>query len=155
MEDGDSSVCICADAEAGGLLPIQALPSNAQARLCNPVCIALSHLAQEKAPLEVSLADRSCPCRPSLSELTNVPMMAQVPRAPSSCTVLFGPPRNGEAHSPLVSGWSIHNEDRSQAALHVMSEWVEVTYLARSSLALSSGDETNHEGSGVLCQIGC
>jgi len=32
VESGSPAVCICADAEAGGLLPIQALPSNTQVK---------------------------------------------------------------------------------------------------------------------------
>ncbi|CAL5222401.1 g4760 [Coccomyxa viridis] len=78
VEDGASSVCLSAAAEAGGLLPIQALPSN-----------------------------------------------TQVPRAPSRCTVIFGPPKDSEAERPLASGWSVHGEDRTQAALHIMPEWAE------------------------------
>lgn len=50
----------------------------------------------------------------------------QVPRAPSRCTVIFGPPKDSEAERPLASGWSVHGEDRSQAALHIMPEWAEV-----------------------------
>ena len=95
------------------------------------------------------------PYKPSLSESTRVHPVSQVPRAPSSCTVVFGPAKDGEADSPLVSEWSVHGEDRSQSALHIMPEWVEVPPLRLTSLTFSSSDKADHEGSQVLYQVLC
>ncbi len=73
-----------------------------------------------------STIEGSCALGPFISWFEMCRISVQVPRAPSSCTVMFGPPKDAEAGSPLGSGWSVHGEDRSQAALHIMPEWAEV-----------------------------
>lgn len=120
----------------------------------NPCYIALSRLAQERQHHGTSWPTGHSR-EPALSVFIAVQTIAQVPRAPGSCTVVFGPPKDGKADSPLVSGWSVHGEDMSQAALHILPEWAEVIYRAHASLALCSGDAANHERPRVLCQAGC
>ena len=128
VEDGASPVRLCAAAEAGGLLPIRALPSNTQAHLSHiRLCRKMLCLSWHQQGTSMG-ADR---LRAHVLETStlgpeHVQYSVQVPRAPSSCTVMFAPPKEAEADSQSASGWSVHGEDRSQATLHILPEWAEV-----------------------------
>ncbi len=52
--------------------------------------------------------------------------LVQVPRAPSSCTVVFDVPKDAAPDSTASHGWNIHGGDSCHAALSGMPEWAEV-----------------------------
>ena len=57
---------------------------------------------------------------------------------------MLGPPEASEADGLLVSGWSVHGGERSQAALHIMPEWAEVLKALSSPLLYTlARDEAN------------
>lgn len=63
-------------------------------------------------------------------------MLTQVPRAPSSCCVVFGPQLVAVPEENTASGWRVHGEEASHAALQVMPEWAEVTHASAQPLQL-------------------
>ena len=61
--------------------------------------------------------------------ITGCVMAAQVPRAPGSCCLAFSlvTDAEGEGKDNPGSSWSVYGEVDSQAALHIMPEWAEVS----------------------------